>query len=256
MEYLSFTDWADANAGRREVLSFQEPYHCAPQVFHFAPHKRWYLIFQLADETRKPGFGPYFSTTTDLSDVKSWTKPAPLVTDGPDKPKWLDFWVICDERNAHLFYTSLDGKMWRCETPKADFPKGWSQPVVALEGDIFEASHTYKLKGRDEYLTIIEAQAPGRRYYKAYLANELRGPWRGVAETLEKPFAARENVRQSPHWTDSISHGELIRAGNDETLEVDSANLRFVFQGATEAEYRGSRYGGIPWRLGLAEFAR
>lgn len=256
MAYLTFSDWTGANAGHREVLSFQDAYHCAPQVFYFTPHRRWYLIFQLADETRKPAFGPYFSTTTDLGNAKSWTKPEPMMTNAPEKPKWLDFWVICDAENAHLFYTSLDGKMWRCETRKADFPKGWSEPSVALKGDIFEASHTYKLKGRERYLTVIEAQAPGRRYYKAYLADGLRGPWRGLAETREKAFAARENIRQAPHWTDSISHGELIRAGIDERLEVDPAKLRFVFQGASESEYRGSQYGGIPWRLGLLELAR
>ncbi|MDQ3624067.1 MAG: hypothetical protein M3463_16540, partial [Verrucomicrobiota bacterium] len=255
MEYLSFTDWAQANAAPREVLTLHDKYHGAPQVFYFTPHGRWYLIYQLADETRKPAFGPCFSTTTDIGDPKSWSKPQPMVTNAPGKPKWLDFWVICDAEKAHLFYTSLDGHMWRRETKKSDFPFGWSEPSLALKGDIFEASHTYKLKGREGYLTLIEAQAPGRRYYKAYLAERLEGPWRGLADTREKPFAARENVRQSPLWTDSISHGELIRTGVDESLEVGPGNLRFVFQGATEAEYRGSSYGGIPWRLGILEIA-
>lgn len=37
----------------------------------------------------------------------------------------------------------------------ADFPFGWSEPVLALQGDIFEASHTYRLKGCNQYLTIV-----------------------------------------------------------------------------------------------------
>ena len=256
MEYLSFTDWAQANAAPRAEMSFTEKYHCAPQVFWFTPHRRWYLICQLTDPARSPAFGPYFSTTADIADVKSWTKPQPMVTNALAKPKWIDFWVICDAAKAHLFYTSNDGHLWRRETKLADFPLGWSEPVLALQGDIFEASHTYKLKDRGQYLTIIEAQAPGRRYYKAYLADRLEGPWRGLADTLAKPFAARENVRQSPEWTASISHGELIRTGADERLEVDPANLRFLFQGVSEADYRGAKYGGIPWKLGLLEMVR
>ena len=95
--------------------------------------------------------------------------------------------------------------------------------------------------------------APGRRYYKAYLADRLEGPWRGVADTLVKSFAARENVTQPEPWTTSISHGELLRAGVDERLEIDPANLRFLYQGANDTEYRGQKYGGIPWRIGLLE---
>jgi len=179
-----------------------------------------------------------------------------MVTNAPAKPKWLDFWVICDEKKAHLFYTSLDGHMWRRETSKSDFPFGWSEQELALRADIFEASHTYKLKDRNQYLTVIEAQGGGRRYYKAYLADRLEGPWNGLADTLVKPFAAHSNVEQEAEWTTNLSHGELIRAGVDEFMEVDPANLRFVFQGASDKEYRGQGYGGIPWRLGMIEMKR
>ena len=253
MQYLSFTDWSEANTAPRKEISFTDKYHCAPQVFYFTPHRRWYLIYQLADPTRTPAFGPDYSTTTDLADPGSWSKPQPMVTNAPAKPKWLDFWVICDAEKAHLFYTTLDGHMWRRETKLGNFPLGWSEQTLALEGDIFEASHTYRLKGRSEYLTIVEAQTSGRRYYKAYLAERLEGPWRGLADTLARPFAARENVSQSPEWTASISHGELLRSGVDERMEVAPANLRFLFQGASEKDYRGTNYGGIPWRLGLLE---
>jgi hypothetical protein len=253
MQYLNFTDWARANTAPRATISFTDQYHCAPQVFYFTPHQRWYLIYQLADPARTPKLGPYFSTTTNLADPQSWTRPQLMVTNPAEKQKWIDFWVICDAEKAHLFYTSDDGHMWRRETKLGDFPFGWSEQVLALEGDIFEASHTYKMKGREQYLTIIEAVAPGRRYYKAYLADRLDGPWRGLADTLAKPFASRENVEGSPEWTASISHGELIRDGVDERMEIDPENLRFLFQGVSEADYRGAKYGGIPWRLGLLE---
>ncbi|MBI4660194.1 MAG: glycoside hydrolase [Verrucomicrobia bacterium] len=256
IEYLSFADWAQTGQAQRHVLALHDQYYCAPQVFYFTPHRKWYLVYQLAEKTRKPPFGPCFSTTENLADPKSWTRPQPMVADAPEKPKWLDFWVICDREKAHLFYTSLDGHMWRRETKKSDFPFGWSEQELALKADIFEASHTYKLKGRSQYLTVVEAQGGGRRYYKAYLADRLEGPWKGSADTLDKPFAAHSNVEQDTEWTTNISHGELIRSGVDESMELDPANLRFVFQGASDKEYRGQGYGGIPWRLGILEMRR
>ena len=170
-----------------------------------------------------------------------------------------DLQAICDPEKAHLFYTSLDGRYWRRETAKSAFPLGWSKPELALKDtreELFEASHTYKLKDRNQYLTIIEAIGEGCRYYKAWLSDRLEGPWRPLAATRQKPFAAASNIKQSPEWTNSISHGELIRSSNDEMLEVDPDNLRFVFQGAGKDEYNGNRYGGIPWRLGMLELAK
>jgi hypothetical protein len=57
-------------------------------------------------------------------------------------------------------------------------------------------------------------------------------------------------------WIDSISHGELLRAGVDERLEVDGRNLRFLFQGVTDRDRAGKPYGAIPWSLGLLEPVR
>jgi hypothetical protein len=171
---------------------------------------------------------------------------------------WIDFWVICDEMRAHLFFTSLNGRMWRSETKLADFPHAWSKPALALTGDIFEASHTYCLQGSNKYLTIIEAEGRDRpgygkgRYYKAYVADSLDGIWWPLAATAKKPFAGPVNVvHKGEHWTDSISHGELIRSGYDQTLEIDPARLRLLFQGVTDEKRRGKKYGEIPWSLGI-----
>ena len=105
----------------------------------------------------------------------------------------------------------------------------------------------------DKYLTIVEAVGDARRYYKAYLADRLEGPWRGLADSRDKPFASVANVAQDKAWTTNISHGELLRTGTDETMEADPANLRFLYQGASDAEYRGNPYGKIPWRLGILD---
>jgi hypothetical protein len=256
IESLSFADWPDADRVPRHVLTLTDGYFCAPQVFYFTPHRKWYLIHQVTDPTRKPALQPAFSTTADLGDPASWTKPVLLFREHPDNVKaWIDFWVICDSARAHLFFTSNDGRMWRSETKLSDFPHGWDRPRIVLQGDIFEASHTYKLRGLDKFLTLIEAVGDGgRRYYQAYLADRLDGDWKPLAATREHPFAGPGNVRfAGERWTDSFSHGELLRAGYDEKLEVDPAHLRFLFQGVSDRDRAGKKYGDIPWRLGLLE---
>ena len=256
VQYSSFADWKDANGARRHILKLNDGYFGAPQVFYFTEHRKWYLIAQAADESWEPAFQAVWSSTDDIADPESWSPLTPLFKKKPDNVKaWLDFWAICDDAKAYLFFTSLDGKMWRADTPLSKFPGGWSKPVVALGGDIFEASHTYKLKGQDKYLTVIEAQhGHGWRYQKAYIADRLGGQWRPVAADREKAFASMKNVRHTDErWTDSISHGELIRDGYDQKLEVDPAHLRFVFQGVTNRQRSGKNYGQIPWRLGMLE---
>jgi len=104
----------------------------------------------------------------------------------------------------------------------------------------------------DKYLTVIEEN--GRRYYKAYLADRLDGAWTPVADTAERPFAGWKNIRPAAGvepWTDNISHGELIRAGIDETLTVDPNELRFIFQGMWDKDKSGKGYGQFQWRIGL-----
>jgi hypothetical protein len=263
IEHVAFADWQDADRAPRHVLALTEGYFCAPQVFYFTPHKKWYMIYQVIDRSRKPALQPAYSTSDNLGDPKSWTKPTLLYEASPDNVKeWIDFWVICDAGKAHLFFTSLDGQMWRADAKLVDFPRAWTRPEVVLKGDVFEASHTYRLKGLDKYLTLIEAIADGksetgRRYYKAYLADKLDGAWRPLAATIEKPFAGPANTRHSgPAWTDSFSHGELLRDGHDEHLEVDPANLRFLFQGVSDEARKGKKYGEIPWRLGILEPVR
>ena len=254
IEYLSFASWPEANRGRREILRLSDGYFCAPQVFYFRPHRKWYLIYQIVDESRTPALQPAYSTTGDIGNPASWTRPKLLFAD-PSKgvKNWIDFWVVCDRDRAHLFFSTLNGKLWRADTALADFPNGWDQPRVALTGDIYEASHTYRLKGLNRYLTLVEARAPeGWRYYKAYLAARLEGAWTPLAATPEQPFAAPGNVRFSgAPWSDSFSHGELLRDGYDETLTVNPARLAFLFQGVAARDREGKTYGEIPWCLGI-----
>jgi len=251
IEYLSFTDWKDAKAAPRHILTITNSYFCAPQVFYFSPHRKWYLLHQIQEPNRH-GLEPAYSTSANIADPASWTAPTRLYPVHPENVKaWIDFWIICDAAKAHLFFTSNDGRMWRAETQLDQFPAGWSKPSVVLQDDIFEASHTYRLKGLNQFLTLVEAQAGSRRYYKAYLAERLDGEWKPLAASKTKPFASSSNVREERHWTDSFSHGELLRAGYDEKLEVDPSNLKFLFQGVADFAQAGKKYGEIPWQLGL-----
>lgn len=255
--YLAFEDWSEAMNAQWQVLELTDDYHGAPQIFFFEPHKTWYLIYQAADESRGLKYGPCFSTNSDINDASGWTLPQPLYVVPEGSKAGLDFWVICDDARAYLFFTSLNGQMWRSETQLADFPdKGWTKPQVALEADIFEASHTYKLQGTTQYLTFVEAQFAKSRYFKAFIADSLDGKWRPLAASRERPFVSPMNVnRQSESWANSYSHGELLRAGFDQRMEVETGNLRLLFQGANDEEYRRGGYGDIPWRLGVLTFS-
>ena len=262
IEYLTFADWKDAAQAERHILKVQSGYFCAPQVFYFTPHKKWYLICQASDPAwaeemgGEYGYGAAFSTTDDISKPDSWSPLKPLGAKRVSDNAGLDFWIICDAKKAHLFFTTLDGRMWREETLLDQFPKGWSEPKLAIQDDIFEASHTYKIKGSEKYLTVVEAQGgPAWRYYKAYIADMLDGEWRPLATTHEKNFAGKNNVTfpAGNAWADSISHVELIRSGFDEHLEIDPNNLKLLYQGVLDKDTSGIPYGQIPWRLGLLE---
>ena len=248
--------WEDADRSPRTILELSDSdYYCAPQVFYFTPHKK--VVSGLPDgrarceedvgrllhddRHRRPrlrGPGPGRSSTAATND--------------PREVGGLDYWIICDDQRAYLFLTSLNGKMWRLWTKLEDFPRGLRPLRTRPGARFFEASHTYRLKGSDKYLTIIEEN--GRRYYKAYLADSLDGEWRPLADTAETPFAGWKNIRPAPGvepWTDNVSHGELIRDGYDQTLTVDPDNLRFVFQGMWDKDKAGRRYGQFTWRIGM-----
>ena len=258
IEYRSFAAWKDADRAQPHLLDLTSGYYCAPQVFYFAPQKQWYLIYQVQDPSRSPSLQPAYSTSENLADPKSWSEPTLLFGKHPENIRmWIDFWVICDNDKAHLFFTSHAGRMWRSETPLERFPADWSKPEVVLQGDIFEASHTYRLKGRDRFLTIVEARDGGRRYLKAYTAERLDGKWSPLAATREKPFASLRNVRfDGPKWTDSFSHPEFLRVGFNQKLEIDPNDLRILFQGTASETRANRKYGEIPWRLGLLTLRR
>lgn len=255
MVYLSFKDWSEAATARPYYLDANpnlRGYHCAPQVFYFRPHKKWYLIFQSQQ--------PQYSTTDDLSRPETWSRPRDFFAGKPPgAPRlWIDYWVICDDRHAYLFFTGDDGNFYRCRTRLEDFPGGMSNPEVVLKErreTLFEASMTYRVKGTGTYLTLIEALGPNR-YFRAFTSDRLDGRWTPLAgaDTYRQPFAGINNVTFAAGvvpWTRDISHGELIRDGYDETLTIDPQNLRLLYQGR-DPSIRAD-YARLPYQLGLLE---
>jgi endo-1,4-beta-xylanase len=255
--YLSFTDFSEAASGTFYYMD-QTPgfdtYVAAPQLFYFEPQDRWYLVFQSGP--------PMYSTNDDPANPANWTRPAPFFSSEPaivtNNGGWLDFWVICDDVDCYLFFSNDHGRWYRSVTGLADFPNGFSEPVVVMEdeeaGRLFEACNVYKIQGTKQYLALIEAfdaTSNWDRYFRSWTADSLDGPWTPLADSGSAPFAGSSNVSfDGAAWTSSISHGELIRAGYDQTLTIDPCDLRFLYQGHDPAA-AGGDYNDIPWRLGL-----
>ena len=257
MVYLSFTDWSEAGSAKQVYLDVANPglrgYHCAPQLFYFSPQKKWYLLYQSQPAT--------YSTTDDPAKPETWTAPKFIFAAEPKgAPKlWIDYWIICDERNAYLFSSGDDGRWYRCQTKLEDFPNGFSAPVVVMETpnrfDLFEGSCVYRLKGRDQYLAFIECIGQkGNRYFKSFLADRLDGKWQPLHATEDDPFAGLNNMTYeagAKPWTRDISHGELLRDGYDETLTIDPDHLALLYQGLDQSTPTDMDYSQLPYKLAV-----
>jgi hypothetical protein len=221
-------------------------------LFYFRPHQKWYLVFQSQQ--------PQYCTTDDISRPETWTRPQDFFERRPaNMPRLpLDYHVICADTHAYLFFTGDDGNFYRSRTRIEDFPKGMSDPEIAIQdqrSNLFEASITYRIKGTNTYLTLIEALSPAR-YYRAWTSDHLDGAWTPVpnADSWQTPFAGINNVTFEDGvtpWTRDISHGELIRDGYDETMTLDPNNLQLLYQGRDPAS--GGRYELLPYQLGLLQ---
>ena len=57
MLYIGFDDWKNAGAAPHQMLDTPGRYNCAPQIFYFRPHKKWYLLSQLGVPRPRPPAG-------------------------------------------------------------------------------------------------------------------------------------------------------------------------------------------------------
>ena len=221
--------------------------------------KLWYLIFQNGNAA--------YSTNPDISNPKGWSAPQNFypngtpatITNNIGKGFWVDMWVICDASNCHLFSSDDNGHLYRSQTPLSSFPKGMSEPVIAMQttnpNDLYEASNVYNV-GNGQYLLLVECigtgtSPGGTRYFRSWTSSSLSGSWTPLAATQQNPFMGANNVvfASGKSWTQSISHGEMIRTVVDQTLTIQPCSLRYLYQGLNPAST--ADYNALPWVLGL-----
>lgn len=258
LAYTSFADWSQASSASHHYLdrsAIGPGYRAAPQVFWFEPHQLWYLVYQT-------GAGGSYSTTRTISDPSSWSAPKnfyaaqpQIIRDNIGDGYWVDFWTVCDTTTCYLFSSDDNGHLYRSETSLASFPNGFTNTVIAMEDAnryrLFEASNVYKVAGQDTWLLVHEAfDTAGKRYFRSWTAPSVEGPWAPLADTEENPFARASNVTfPGGAWTRDISHGEMIRSGTDQTMEISACDLRYAYQGMDPAST--ADYNDLPWRIGL-----
>lgn len=246
--YVSAEKLEGLQTSRRSQLAnlggTKDRYAAAPQVFFFEPQGTWYLIYQTRDEN----YQPVYSTTRTIDKPGSWSEPSPLA-EKHDRAKWIDFWVICDDTTAYLFFTRGHRDVYVMTTRIRDFPRGFGN-VRKTFSPVHEAVHIYKGKGRGEFHMFYETRtADGVRGYGLATARHLLGPWSRVTDD----FATGDRLRYQDHsekWTEEVSHGEMIRSAYNQKMEYDPSNPRFLIQGLLSIEHTGT-YPDLPWKLGI-----
>ncbi|MEU0256812.1 non-reducing end alpha-L-arabinofuranosidase family hydrolase [Streptomyces sp. NPDC006184] len=255
--YLNFSDWSQAGSATHHYLdrtAIGTGYRAAPQVFYYAPQKLWYLVYQTGNAS--------YSTNPDISNPDGWSAPRNFYPSMPDIIRqnigsgyWVDMWVICDSANCYLFSSDDNGHLYRSQTTVGQFPNGFTNTVIAAQDSnryaLFEASNVYKVQGANQYLLLVEAiGSDGRRYFRSWTTSSLAGSWTPLAASENNPFAKSNNVAfPAGAWTRDISHGEMIRAGYDQTLTIPACRLQYLYQG--KDPNASGNYDNLPWRLGL-----
>lgn len=228
-----------------EMVRGKSRYGCAPQVFYFEPQRRWYLLFQ----TRDANYQPAFTTTSNLADPESWSEAQTLLTKDAAS-KWIDFWVIADDKQVYLFYTQAHDSVMFRSTPLHQFPIGWGTAKLALSG-VHEAVHVYKAKDHPRYDLIYELNHNGVRSFGLATASGLAGPWHKVSDQYATA-SQLQFTAGGDEWTQMVSHGEAIRTGYNQTLEYDADHARWLIQGIPDQELE-KEYVDLPWKLGIIE---
>jgi len=173
---------------------------------------------------------------------------APFFTNMPANA--IDFFVICDNTTCYLFFSNDGGSWFRTSTSKSNFPSGWGGFTTVMKSSnqytYFEASWVYKLINQEIYFAGIEGiGSDGTRYYQTFTTNSLSGSW----TELTSDFASHNNAQYAQKWNNGISHGELIRAGYDELLELNPCGIKFLYQGVSPSA--NGPYETLPYKLGL-----
>ncbi len=266
-----------ADAKRYNLSKILDTNIIAPQVFYFEPQKLWYLIAHRLNTGRKPSLIPIYLTNPDINNLHGWSKSQDIHTGKSNDDFWIDFWIICDDEKAHLFYPDQLGSVLRMECPLENFPKGFvdskEQTALTVKGEneigkwiMFEAEHVYKAKKQNLFLILLECgylirvKSPcadsRNRFMIAMVADKLEGPWRRVENSENEFFAEAKNLFNEDGTKSNysqVSHPELIRSGYDQKLEIDDLdNIKMLFQSFDSSETPDSYdYNELPWEMAV-----
>ncbi|NOR75737.1 MAG: hypothetical protein GQ525_11325 [Draconibacterium sp.] len=263
------------NAERFNIDSIVGDMVIAPQVFYFEPQKLWYIIAHTkVIVENKSRLMPIYLTNPNIENVHGWSEITMIKTARSEYSFWIDFWVICDDKNAHMFYSDQKGSVWRLECPLNSFPEGFSKskPELALyvnhideeiSWKMFEAVHIYHVKKENKYLAFLEGayKHPANendvdarsRFIFGMTADSLNGEWKRL-EKEQNIFLANavnmysENGKATQYT--QVSHPELIRYGYNQKLEIEDYNFTMLFQTFDGSRFTDTyKYDELPWEL-------